>query len=361
MTKLDIKNLSLKMIPYIGAFIILTCSFILLFLYSPVFVNCWSGQSTQVCNVGVDFSTSDTPDNNSNSTENEPVKSIPEQYKNQSATTEDVVVSFEHDSEGNQVFQEFSHDAMITQEDNTKYLIVGRDGTQDLYSSDSPEDKSSWSLEDGNYMKPVHEGDDIVESGDGKIVHTSSSVFTTNDSLTTDNWTKQNTENYSFSDSAIYYDEEKDEYHSYYEKGSKSGLSGVSIGHAVSPNGIDNWTVYPEVWNSSGTEYGVGDFDVVEVNNTIIMIGDYDKYHPKYSIGVWTNKNPYTEFNIKDEPAIEPRESEENFSDDFGISDPELVKTGEDNFIMYANGHDNNETDSATLQMYNGTVSVKND
>lgn len=359
--KLDIKNLSLKVAPYIGLFILLTCSFILLFLYSPVFVNCWSSQSTYVCNVGIDVSTSDTPDNNSNSTEKEPIEPIPEEYKNQSTTTEDVVVSFEHNPEGNQVFQKFSHDAMITQENNTKYLIVGRDGTQDLYSSDSPHDKSSWSLEDGNYMKPVHEGDDIVKNGNKMIVHTGSHVYTTNESLTTDNWTKQEAEKYSFADSAIYYDEEKDEYHSYYEKGSKAELSGVAIGHAVSPNGIDNWTVYPEVWNSSETEYGVGDFDVVEVNDTIIMVGDYDKFHPKYNIGVWTNKDPYTEFNMENEFAIEPRESEENFSDNFGISDPELVETEENGFVMYANGHDNNETESATLQMYDGTVRVEKD
>jgi hypothetical protein len=64
---------------------------------------------------------------------------------------------------------------------------------------------------------------------------------------------------------------------------------------------------------------------------------------------------------MKDEFAISPRESEKNFSDDFGISDAELVETPQDGFIMYANGHDNNETKSATLHMYNGTVSVEKD
>jgi hypothetical protein len=352
------KDLARRIALYTMSIAILISSFAILFATTPFYVNCYEGSSSYTCSTGL-LTSSNT--NSSNFSSEDSITPIPEEYKNQTSTTEDVVVSFEHNPEGNQVFEEFSHDAMITQENDTRYLILGRDGSQDLYSSDSPSEKSSWNLEDGNYLKPVHEGDDIVKQEDKIIVHTSDSVYTTNNSINTDNWTERETEKYDFADSAIYYDEEKDEYHSYYEKGTKSGLSGVSIGHAVSPNGIDNWTVYPEVWNSSDSEYGVGDFDIVELNDTIIMVGDYDKYHPKYNIAVWTNKDPYTEFNMKDEFAISPRESEKNFSDDFGISDAELVETPQDGFIMYANGHDNNETKSATLHMYNGTVSVEKD
>lgn len=335
-----------------------TCFLLLLFIHTPVYSDCWSNQSGIGCSFGVlDSSLRDSEEKEREEKLIEPDESIPKEYINSSLTS-NVSVSFERNTEGNQILERFSHDAMITKENDTHYLIVGINGKQILYKSQNITNKSSWKLADGNYLKSIHEGDDIIRKQNQLVVHSSYSVYTTNDSIEIDNWTSANVSNYELEDGGIYYDEDEDMYHFYYEKGSKAKNSGIAIGHAVSPNGVDNWTIYPEVWNASDTEYGVGDFDVVEVNNTVVILGDYDRYHPKYSIAVWANSNPYTEFEKMDGFALEPRDSEENFSDDFGVSDPELVRT-EDGFVMFANGHRNNNSASSTLQMYKGDISVE--
>lgn len=354
---------------YCGVSILLTCVFVLLFIYTPLAVDCWNNNTGSFCAIGFTDTTEKVEEdetekkttNSTNISKKGNDEEIPDKYKEKSSSNIKTTVSFEHNTEGNQIFQKFSHDAMVTDYGNNgKYIIVGRDGKQELYKTRNITNKSSWNLNDGNFLSDIHEADDITKNEDTIIVHTSDSVYTTNNSLSIDNWTKRNVPSYEFEDSGIYYDSSEDKYHVYYEKGNHRGLSGDAIGHAVSPNGVNNWTVYPEVWNGSNSKYGVGDFDIVEVNNTIIITGDYDKRHPKYNIGVWTNDDPYTKFDMNDNLAIEPRNSNEKFPDNFGISDPELVKMNGDSYYMIANGHNSDETESATLHMYKGTIKVEN-
>lgn len=304
-----------------------------------------------------------SPNSNSIINNNYSVQSIPSEFISANKTTTKIQYEFNR-AENNKIFDYRTHDPMVIEENNTSYLIVGSEETQKLYKNDNVTDSKSWTLVDGNYLRSIFEADDVVQTDNRTTIYTSSSVYTTTQPITKDNWTRENNSYISknsdiyydsFGDSGVYYDDINNTYHLYYEKGSKADFSGVAIGHAVSNNGINNWSIYPEVWNSSGSEYGVGDFDIIEKNNTIIIFGDYDKKHPKYSVAVWTNNNPYTEFDKADEFAISPRNSSDSYDDNYGVGDPEVVNIHNDEYIMFANGY-KNSSNIAKLHYYNGII-----
>lgn len=291
------------------------------------------------------------------------VQNIPDQFNSTNKnTTASIEYNFNRPGD-NKIFDYKTHDPLLIQENNTSYLIVGSEETQKLYKSNNITNRTSWKLVDGNYLRSIFEADDVVQTENRITIYTGSSVYTTNEPIEKDNWTRENNSYISeksvyydqFGDSGIYYDSINDTYHLYYEKGNKADFSGVAIGHAVSNNGIDNWKIYPEVWNSTGSEYGVGDFDIIKRNNTIIMFGDYDKKHPKYSVAVWTNNNPYTKFKKSNESAIKPRNSSDSYDDNYGVGDPEVVNTNNDEYIIFANGY-HNSSNKAKLHYYTGYI-----
>jgi hypothetical protein len=281
------------------------------------------------------------------------VMNIPTQYE-KSSNDYGLEFSFTRELD-NRVFNYTSHDPISIKTNGTNYLIVATDGKQKLYNTDTPKNQSSWNLIDGNYVFPLFELDDIVIGKNKSIIYSDSTIYVSNSSIKKDNWRTRSSND--FDDVGAYYDEDQDEYHLYYEKGNKSEFSGQSIGHAVSKNGLNDWKIYPEVWNGSNTDYGVGDFNVIEIEDKILIFGDYNKKHPKYNVAIWSNNNPYTNFEKIDEFAMTPRKSDGEYTDNYGVGDPDILRTNKDEYIMFTNGH-SNSSDKSILQSYNGTIKI---
>lgn len=81
---------------------------------------------------------------------------------------------------------------MVIEENNTSYLIVGSEETQKLYKNDNVTDSKFWTLVDGNYLRSIFEADDVVQTDNRTTIYTSSSVYTTTQPITKDNWTREN-------------------------------------------------------------------------------------------------------------------------------------------------------------------------
>lgn len=250
------------------------------------------------------------------------------------------------------VFDFESHDPMLATARGVHYLVAGTAGDQRLYRSTDPTDPDSWTLVDGDYLTDRFEFDSLIEVDGRYVAYGNSNVYTAA-SVATDGWTQRNSFT-GFSDLGAYYDEDTGLVHVYYEYGEAAGLSGKKIGHAVSPNGVSNWTVYPPVWTAPDG-YGVGDFDVVERNGTIYVFGDYDEHHPRYNVSVWVNDDPYSGFTQLDDHALTHRLGDTQYGDDYGVADPSVARLDDGRFLMLANGYAN-ESAAATLHYYVGDV-----
>lgn len=285
-------------------------------------------------------------------TADHPREDVPERADGPPPETAGLQADFHRPEPDNQVFGFESHDPMLAESNGTQYLIVGTDTDPNLYRSDEPTEPDSWRLVDDNYLADRFEFDSLIEVGDRYVVYGNSNVYTAR-SLTADDWTVRN-DNTGFRDLGAYYDEESGLVHVYYEYGKAAGYSGKKIGHAVSPNGVTNWTVYPPVWTAPDG-FGVGDFDVVERNSRLYMFGDYDPHHPHYSASVWVNDDPYSEFTQLDTPAVAPQSGELTISDGYGVGDPSVVRLDNGRYLMLANGYAN-DAGPARLHYYLGTI-----
>lgn len=254
--------------------------------------------------------------------------------------------------ENTRVFAFESHDPMVARENGTHYLVVGTDTDPSLYRSGSPTNPDSWTLVDADYLTDRFEFDSVVEVDGRYVVYGNGDVYTA-ESLATDAWTRRN-DNTGFRDLGAYYDEETGLVHVYYEYGDAAGYSGKKIGHAVSPDGVTNWTVYPPVWTAPDG-YGVGDFDIVERDGVLYVFGDYDPHHPRYNVSVWVNDDPYSEFTRLDDHAVTHRLGETQYDDDYGVGDPTVVRLGDGRFLVLANGYAGPSA-PARLHYYVGTI-----
>lgn len=249
-------------------------------------------------------------------------------------------IRFRRPSNDTQLFDRYLHDpTLVRGENDTLYLIAaGWNGSnQVLYSADmsSP---TNWELIDGHYLGNEGAIDDIVYANNRYIAYANNGIYTTAD-LKRDDWTRQADAPPNTNDLGAYYDGER--VHIYYEENRHdvSGPSGKAIGHAISPNGITNWTRYPDVFHVSD-EYVVGDFEIIALKRSILVFGDYSRKHPKYEIRIWMNDDPYTDFTLLREPAIEPRNRNTRYTDDFGVQDATVIQLNGSRYLMIANGHD---------------------
>lgn len=328
------------------ALIIITISSLIFVVFTTIPISEYS----IVSNESINESTNSSDSSVEKETE---IMDIPTKYKNTS-TNYTLEFSFRRES-NNKVFNYTSHDPISIKKNGTNYLISATEGKQILYKSDTPKNRSSWDLIDGNYLFPLFELDDIAIGKNESIIYSDSTIYVSNSSIEKDNWRTRSSND--FDDVGAYYDDEEDKYHLYYEKGNKSEYSGHSIGHAVSKNGLTDWKIYPEIWNGTKTDYGVGDFNVIEIDDKIVIFGDYAKKHPKYNIAVWSSSNPYTNFKKSDEFAIKPRNSEKEYTDNYGVGDPDLLKINKGEYVMFANGY-KNSNDKSILQLYNGSIKI---
>ncbi|MUV60671.1 hypothetical protein [Halobacterium sp. CBA1126] len=285
-------------------------------------------------------------------TADHPREDVPEGIERAPPETEGLDVEFDRPEPSNQVFEFESHDPMLVEENDTHYLIIGTDTDPNLYRTETPTEADSWRLVDDNYLADRFEFDSLVEVGGRYVVYGNSNVYTA-ESLAADDWTVRN-DNTGFSDLGAYRDEETGMVHVYYEYGEAAGYSGKKIGHAVSPNGVTNWTVYPPVWTAP-EGYGVGDFDIVDREGKLYVFGDYDPHHPRYNVSVWVNDDPYSEFVQLDEPAVAPHSAAPGAADDYGVGDPTVKRLENGRYLMFANGHAA-ETGPARLHYYLGTI-----
>jgi len=285
-------------------------------------------------------------------TADHPRKDVPMGAEGPPPETAGFHVDFDRPEPDNQVFEFESHDPMLAEANGTHYLVVGTDTDPNLYRSETPTKPDSWQLVDDNYLADRFEFDSLISVNGRYLVYGNSNVYTA-DSLPADDWTVRN-DNTGFRDLGAYYDEETGLVHVYYEYGNAAGYSGKKIGHAVSPNGVTNWTVYPPVWTAPDG-YGVGDFDIVEHDDRLYVLGDYDPHHPRYNVSVWVNDDPYSDFVQLDEPAVAPHSATAGASDDYGIGDPSLVRLEDGRYLLLANGYAN-DSGPAKLHTYVGTI-----
>lgn len=285
-------------------------------------------------------------------TADHPREDVPTRADGLPPETAGLHADFRRPEPDNQVFGFESHDPMLAEANGTSYLVVGTDSDPNLYRSNTPTEPGSWRLVDDDYLADRFEFDSLVEIGDRYVVYGNGNVYTAR-SMTADDWTVRN-DNTGFRDLGAYYDEESGLVHVYYEYGSAAGYSGKKIGHAVSPNGVSNWTVYPPVWTAPDG-YGVGDFDIVERSDRLYVFGDYDPHHPRYNVSVWVNDDPYSGFTQLDAPAVAPQHGESTASDGYGVGDPSVLRLDNGRYLMLANGYAN-DTGPSRLHYYVGTI-----
>lgn len=248
-------------------------------------------------------------------------------------------IRFQRNSENSELLDRYLHDPILIRGggDNI-YLIASeaKKGNQVLYMTNTSA-PTDWELVDDYYFASEKAINDIVHVQNRYIAYANDGIYTSKD-IVQDNWTRERTEPPGTSDLGAYHDGER--VHIYYESDLQnySGPSGKEIGHATSPDGITNWTHYPSVFRASG-EYGVGDFEVVNRGDAVLLIGDYSRTHPEYEIRIWTNDNLYTEFTMLERPAIAPRSGDTKYTDDFGVQDGTVLELENDSYIMVANGH----------------------
>lgn len=286
-----------------------------------------------------------------------PSKPIPENISTADANAENYSVAFDRPVNDTQLFPPVTHDAMLVEEAGDYHLIVGtgQNRPQLRYTANATSSPPfDWLLEDSNYLTTAYEFDSIIQTDDQYVTYSNGNVYTA-ESVTSDNWTKQ--KEIGFRDVGAYYDEAEDVVHIYYEKGEtgERGLSGTQIGHAVSPNGVDDWTVYPPVWTAPDG-YGVGDYDIVVQDDLVFIFGDYSTHHPRYNVSVWVNDNFYTEFTQLDDPAIGYHPNSSDATDAYGVGDPTLIEYAEGQYVMVANGHATADAKPA-LHYYTGNIS----
>jgi len=266
-----------------------------------------------------------------------------------------IQATFERTDDDHRILDRAGHDPLIIQNESEDLLLVASHSTKHALYRSNVTSPSNWAKQDGHYITgPYENAFDSVVYVDGRyIAYGNNRIYTATPKQTAlDNWTKQTTNE--FNDLGAYYDGER--VHVYYEVGHRAKYSGKAIGHATSPNGITNWTRYPPVWTAP-EGWGVGDFEVEVVNDTVLLFGDYAKHHPKYEVRVWANDNFYTNFTQLETPAIEPRAENSSYEDDYGVQDVSIAHVDRDKYLMIANGHDHTDMGPA-LHYYMGTISV---
>lgn len=264
-------------------------------------------------------------------------------------------VQFTRPSSDTRVFDFWSHDPMLAVENGTYYAIVGSDRRQLFFRSRTPTDPASWQLLDDDYLSRAYEFDSMVAVDGRYVAYADGRIYTTS-SLTDDEWVRRS-QYRGLRDLGAHYDEETGLVHVYYEYGVHS-QSGTRIGHAVSPDGVTDWTVYPTVWTAP-SGYGVGDFEVVERGDRVFLLGDYGPKHPNYDVGVWVNDDYYSPFTKLDRPAVDRRPGGTPSDDAYGIGDPAIARLGDGRYLMLANGHASASARSR-LHYYVGTIETPN-
>ncbi|MFB6197567.1 MAG: hypothetical protein ABEI52_04770, partial [Halobacteriaceae archaeon] len=196
------------------------------------------------------------------------------------SNTANVSLSVSRDLSSNPVFDYIASDPALfpfalSGNDHRTMLLTDRAGLQIYISSTNesiPKSASQW--------VPVHQPtvlardrpsdtsvDTVATTRDGTVVAYSDGtvygLFTNAES------------NLSFpEDPGIYFDENENTYHMYYESGNTSGFSGTKIGHATTSELESEWTVHDPVYQHTG-EYQSGDYAMVERNGIYFLFGDY--------------------------------------------------------------------------------------
>jgi len=295
------------------------------------------------------------------STRSEPqLASIPDHIHDRNLNINRYSIRFNRSSNTTQLFNRPLHDAVLIRGSNDSLYLIADDeraNNQVLYTTNvsSP---TKWELIDNNYLGEVGAVDDVVYTGTRYIAYANNGIYTTKE-LERDNWTLQRSNPRFTNDLGAYYDGER--VHIYYEadKENVSGPSGAAIGHAVSADGIDNWTHYPPVFRSEN-EYVVGDFEVHPLNDSFLLFGDYSRKHPKYEVRVWVNDNLYTEFRMLPDPAMTPRSGNTTHTDDYGVQDATITRISNNRYLLITNGHQT-ESNEVYLHYYIGRISQSSD
>lgn len=264
------------------------------------------------------------------------------------------------------VFHFNSHDPVVVNETGPasgyRLIVHNSSSRRILYRSvgdEVPTDAADWipvqSLVNGD--NPGGSIDTMVEV-DGTYYAYQDGLVYTAENLTADDW-EYRSDTPPGQDPGVYYDAERGLFHLFYETGNRSKHSASAIGHAVSPNGVKNWTVLPPVYNSTNG-YDVGDFEIVKQDGLYLVFGDYTRDHPNYSVVVWANDDLYTNF-TRVGTVMGPSANGSATRDSYGVQDADVVRVGPENrYVLFAHGH-TGERGARYLHAYPGRIEIDAD
>jgi len=305
---------------------------------------------------GAASSPTETPDRAIDWTETE----IPATITDCSVPPDAVTVDFTRTPDSQFLFNN-SHDAVVLKRTNGGYSLIVHDfgGWRFLLRTDAatvPRNASEWQIVQ-NRVNGDHTGSVSIDSMvrvNGTYYAYQGGVAFVSEDLASERWTRQG--RIPGEDHGVYHDAETGLFHLFYEAGNRSGHSGQRIGHATSPSGVGNWTVYPPVYTPpSGLK--VGDFDVVKRNGVYVMFGDYTADHPKYSVSVWVNDNLYTNFTRLGN-VMTPSNESFGTADYYGVQDPDVIENGATGeYVMFAHGH-TGESGPRYMHQFPGQIEV---
>ncbi|WP_135366162.1 glycoside hydrolase family protein [Halosimplex halophilum] len=270
-----------------------------------------------------------------------------------------VEVNMTRPRDWNVVFQYNSHDPVVFRTSDGPYLLVHvADDRRFLFEGTSSfpgPTGGSWKPVDADFMSGVTGSsvDTGLRVGDRYYAYRDGRVHVTSD-LTADGWTVCNTLSFP-RDPGVFYDDATDRFHMFYEAGPKSNHSGAQIGHASSPNGVTNWTVHGPVYTAP-PEYGVGDFTVAEHDDRYVILGDYVREHPNYSVAAWTTTALGANLTFQG-TVLEPRRNDSTARDSLGVQDPEIEHLVGDRYAVFAHGHVGRRA-PRWLHYYEATISI---
>lgn len=286
-------------------------------------------------------------------------ESLPDSVSDRPVNRSAISVNFTRSSDST-VFYYNSHDAIIMERPDGGYSLIVHNSNERrlLFGSDMttvPSESGQWQPMTTRVNGDTSGGsiDTMVRVNGTYYAYQDSSVYLSRN-ISSEDWTHAS-DCPPANDHGIYYDDETGLFHLFYEAGNRSEHSGERIGHATSPNGVNNWTIHQPIYTPPAG-YKVGDFDIVERNGVYLLFGDYTQDHPEYEVAVWANDNLYTNF-TRIGTAMAPSDAGSGTLDGHGVQDPMVIANGSSRYVLFAHGH-TGDTGPRYLHRYDGRIVV---